>query len=125
MSIRFLRHFGAKKKVARKAYGEFVTAGMKLGHREEFYLADEGRILGSEEFVDATIHRIGETKLSPRSRFAKQTGPNDRFDANRLIALVERACRVLRKTSMVQARVPVQCWQRDPHSDGSSTGSKL
>ncbi|PYS73525.1 MAG: transposase, partial [Acidobacteria bacterium] len=54
-----LRHFGAKKKVARQAYSQFVVAGMKLGYQEEFYLANEGRILGSEEFVDATVHRIG------------------------------------------------------------------
>jgi hypothetical protein len=44
-----LRHFGAKRELARDRYREFVAAGMKLGHREEFYLADEGRILGSEE----------------------------------------------------------------------------
>lgn len=91
-----LRHFGAKKKVARKAYREFVDAGMKLGHREEFYFADEGRILGSEEFVDATIHRIGETKLSPRVDPQSQPDSNDRFDSDRLIAVVERACRVPR-----------------------------
>ena len=92
-----LRHFGAKKKVARKAYGEFVAAGMKLGHRAEFYFADEGRILGSEEFVDATIHRIGETKLSPRVDSQSKQSPNDRFDADRLVAVVERVCRVPRK----------------------------
>jgi len=61
-----LRHFGAKRKMARRAYREFVAAGMKLGHQDEYYLADEGRILGSEEFVDATIHRIGETALPRR-----------------------------------------------------------
>jgi len=68
------------------------------------------RILGSEEFVDATIHRIGETKLSPRVDSQSKLGPNDRFDANRLIALVERACRVLRK---------------DFYGSGKSAGSVL
>jgi putative transposase len=62
-----LRHFGARKKSAREAYSRFVEAGMKLGHQEEFYLADEGRILGTEEFVDATIHRIGETSRAIRA----------------------------------------------------------
>src|SRR5258707_9165834 len=61
-----LRHFGAKKEAARDRYREFVAAGMKHGHRAEFYVADEGRILGTEEFVDATIHRIGETSRSNR-----------------------------------------------------------
>ncbi len=60
-----LRHFGAKKVVARETYRQFVDAGMGHGHQAGFYLADGGRILGSEEFVDATIHRIGETKPSP------------------------------------------------------------
>src|SRR5438445_6542952 len=57
-----LRHFGARKKFAREAYRQFVAAGMKIGHQEEFYQTDDGRILGTEEFVDATIHRIGEIK---------------------------------------------------------------
>src|SRR5712691_8142515 len=57
-----LRHFGVKKALARERFGQFVMAGIKHGHRDEFYAAEEGRILGSEEFVDATIHRIGETR---------------------------------------------------------------
>jgi hypothetical protein len=31
-----LRHCGAKKKVARERYRDFVRAGMKLGHRDDF-----------------------------------------------------------------------------------------
>jgi hypothetical protein len=61
-----VHHFGAKKAVARERYEQFVAAGMKLGHQAELYLTDEGRILGTEEFVDATIHRIGETRRSVR-----------------------------------------------------------
>jgi REP element-mobilizing transposase RayT len=56
-----LRHFGASKEVARDRYRKFVEAGLKQGHCREFYAADEGRILGSEEFIDATIHRIGSS----------------------------------------------------------------
>ena len=44
-----LRHFGASKEVARERYRKFVAAGIKLGHCEEFYVADEGRILRSDE----------------------------------------------------------------------------
>ena len=68
-----LRHFAAKKDVARMRYRQFVAAGIKQGHCEEFYAAEEGRILGSEEFIDATIHRIGETGRSNRG--AKEMAP--------------------------------------------------
>jgi putative transposase len=90
-----LRHFGAKKKVAREAYRQFVGAGLKLGHREDLYLAEEGRFLGNEEFVDATIHRIGETKrLVLRG---DQEEANKEFNANALIEAVERICRTSRE----------------------------
>lgn len=92
-----LRHFGAKRELARKAYREFVAAGMKLGHREEFYFADEGRILGSEEFVDATIHRIGDTKRSGRMDSNYNSTARGTFHGDRLIAVVERVCGLPRK----------------------------
>ena len=87
-----LRHFGAKKKVAREHFAQFVRAGIKLGHREEFYRADEGRILGSEEFVDETIHRIGET--NPARRKGGQNHPRRTFDAPALVSAVEMVCRL-------------------------------
>jgi len=86
-----LRHFGAQKPLAREAYRQFVAAGMTSGHQEEFYLADEGRILGTEEFVDATIHRLGESKGSGPVKLTKE------FKAERLIEAVERVCRVPRE----------------------------
>jgi len=92
-----LRHFGAKRKTAREAYREFVAAGMKLGHREEFYFADEGRILGSEEFVDATIHRIGQTKRSPRVAPKDSLRAMETFQVEQLIVAVEKVCGVPRK----------------------------
>jgi REP element-mobilizing transposase RayT len=84
-----LRHFGGKKKLARERYCEFVRAGMKLGHRDEFYQADGGRILGSEEFVDATIHRIGETS---GARAKRTVTDSERLNAEGLIAAVEKTC---------------------------------
>ena len=69
-----------------------MRAGIKLGHREEFYRADEGRILGSEEFVDETIHRIGETK--PARRKGGQNHPRPTFDALALVSAVEMICRL-------------------------------
>ena len=88
-----LRHFGAKKKLAREAYRQFVAAGMKLGHQEEFYLADEGRILGTEEFVDATIHRIGDSGRKVRRDNQKA---DKEFNADALIEAVEGICRIPR-----------------------------
>ena len=55
-----LRYFGARKNQVVEKYRQFVRAGMKQGHREEFYEASEGRLLGSEEFVEEAKHRVGE-----------------------------------------------------------------
>ena len=86
-----LRHFGAKKRVAREAYREFVTAGMKLGHQPEFYRADEACILGSEEFIDATIHRLGQANRSGHlKREREQSLPS--VDAEALLKAVETLC---------------------------------
>jgi len=90
-----LRHFGGKRKLARERYQEFVLAGMKLGHQEEFYRAEEGRILGGEEFVDATIHRLGETKRPRKARAVE--GARESFDAEMSLAAVEKVCRVRRE----------------------------
>jgi putative transposase len=81
-----LRGFGARKQLARETYQKFVRAGMKLGHQEEFYQAEGGRILGSEEFVDLTIHRIGETGALV-ARAKKRAG--DELDLRRLVQAVE------------------------------------
>jgi len=90
-----LRHFGASQEVARDRYRKFVAAGIKLGHGEEFYAADEGRILGSEEFIGATIHRLGETGRANRGA-KKETFPVGEVEAERLVAAVERMCRISR-----------------------------
>ena len=91
-----LRHFGARKEVARDSYRKFVEAGIKQGHCREFYAADEGRILGSEEFIDATIHRLGETGRSNRD--AKKKGlPVCEVEPDRLVAAVARVCSIPRE----------------------------
>jgi len=78
-----LRHFGAKKQIARKHFAQFVMAGKKIGHRKEFYQATEQRVLGTEEFVDATIHRIGHR---PRER--QLLRPTCPFNSEALFAAV-------------------------------------
>ncbi len=91
-----LRHFGARKELARVNYRNFVAAGIKQGHCEEFYAADEGRILGSEEFIDATIHRIGETGRANRSTKKKGLLVAE-VEPDRLVSVVEKVCRVARE----------------------------
>ena len=97
-----LRHFGAKKELARKAYREFVKAGMKGGHQKELYPEDDGRILGTEEFVDATIRHIGETT----ARGAVQNRLAEEFNAEALIEAVEETCRISRADFCSSAKTP-------------------
>src|SRR5437762_6552297 len=85
-----LRLFHARKKTAREHFAQFVIAGVKLGHREEFYQADEGRILGSEEFVDSTIHHIGEVKRRADRR--RQNMESHELDTEALLTAVENVC---------------------------------
>ena len=63
-----LRYFGARKNQAIERYRQFVRAGMKQGHREEFYETSEGRLLGSEEFVEEAKHRVGAIPRGARPR---------------------------------------------------------
>jgi putative transposase len=89
-----LRHFGVKRDRAREQYRQFVAMGLKLGHQPELYLTDEGRILGTEEFVDATIHRIGETRRTIRKDDGAKV--NQQFSGVKLIEAVEKICRLPR-----------------------------
>jgi REP element-mobilizing transposase RayT len=91
-----LRHFGASKEVARDRYRRFVGAGIKQGHCEDFYAADEGRIMGSEEFIDETIHRIGETDRS-NPNLKKKASPVCEIEPYDLVAAVEKVCRIRRE----------------------------
>jgi hypothetical protein len=89
-----LRHFGAKKDVARERYQQFVAAAITHGHRQEFYATDEGQILGTEEFINATIHRIGETV---RSNHKNHPFIGCEVQPERLVAAVEKVCRIRRE----------------------------
>jgi putative transposase len=55
-----LRHFGGTKRRAVEVYRRFVDAGVGERHREEYYRAAEGRLLGSEVFLEEVAHRVGE-----------------------------------------------------------------
>jgi len=81
-----LRYFGATKKLARDRFQLFVRAGMKLGHKEEFYRADEGRILGSEEWIAETRGRIGEIPRGARPQVKARSG----LDPQALMSAAEK-----------------------------------
>ena len=103
-----LRHFGGTKRLARERFELFVKAGTKDGHRAEFYKAAEGKILGSDEFVEATKKRVGEVgkggQLQIKSRTAR--------DLEALIEAVEKAsgftpeeiCSQRKKRAIVMAK---------------------
>jgi REP element-mobilizing transposase RayT len=88
-----LRHFGATKKLARERFEMFVKAGIKLGRREEFYRAEEGRILGAEEFVETTKKRAGEVGKGERP---ERKNPST-VDLEGLIEAVATAARLTRE----------------------------
>ena len=91
-----LRHFGAKKQLAREVFEQFVAAGIAHGHCKELYAVATDGILGSDEFVDATIHRIGKTEPRLSRNQMKREGTTD-FNLDRLIATVEEICGISRK----------------------------
>ncbi|HEU4387813.1 MAG TPA: transposase, partial [Blastocatellia bacterium] len=66
-----LRHFGAKKMRAIEVYAQFVNAALGQKSQQEYYLAREGRMLGSEEFLDEIKHRIGDSKGKREKRGRK------------------------------------------------------
>ena len=91
-----LRRFAAKKSTARERYVQFVHAGVKLGHQEQFYAPDNG-ILGNDEFVDQMIHRIGEFDARAASvRRKTEHAPVGSFDSARLVRAVETVCGIAR-----------------------------
>ena len=83
-----LRLFGARKAKARENFAAFVAAGAKQGHRDEFYLAGENSILGSEEFVDSAIHRIWESGKKLDRPTVRSTAA---FDSVRFVSAAEKA----------------------------------
>lgn len=80
-----LRLFGSSKAAAREAFQAYVAAGMGIRYPDDLDSPAEGYILGSDEFVDETIHRLGDT---PRRRSEHSKKQVRQFDAAALIAAV-------------------------------------
>ena len=86
-----LRHFGSKREAAVGNFLEFM--GMPITDDESIYSSAENDVLGSEEFVDANIHRLGTTDVRPVSRSPEQTLL---FNAECLITAAEAVFRIPR-----------------------------
>lgn len=86
-----LRHFGPRRAVARQRFAKHVAGGMNLGHLEELYQAPDG-VLGTEEFVDSLIHRIGDCVPRGTPKIEELE-----FDAEALIKAVEAASGIPRQ----------------------------
>ncbi|MFZ1699433.1 MAG: transposase [Pyrinomonadaceae bacterium] len=91
-----LRRFAPQKAVARERYVQFVAAGANLGRQEQFYEATNG-VLGTDEFVDEMIHRIGE--FDTRKAAMRRNALEEQADiqADLLIRTVETVCGVKRE----------------------------
>ena len=85
-----LRHFGANKKRAISVYTEFVDAALNQKSQREYYLASEGRMLGSEEFLDEVKHRIGDHMGKRERRIGKP-------DLQAILKAAEKASGLRRK----------------------------
>jgi REP element-mobilizing transposase RayT len=94
-----LRRFGPRKALARERYAKFVAAGMKLGHMSELYETQAG-ILGSEEFVDEVIHRMGE--FIPKGTW--KASSKHAIKADDLVSAVERLCDIRREDICSKAK---------------------
>lgn len=78
-----LAHFARNKGEAANLYQRFVLDGIAEGHRDEYYEAVEGRVLGASEFVDRVKEKSGE-KDKAKLKVKPQI-------------FLERACKVLGK----------------------------
>jgi REP element-mobilizing transposase RayT len=88
-----LRPFGVTREAARKHYADFVLAGAGLGPQERFYASENG-ILGSDEFVDDMIHRLGEHDTRAAALRRKAEGVKPEIRPLDLVRSVESACGV-------------------------------
>lgn len=91
-----LRLFAAKKDVARVEFAKFVLAGTSPALLAEFEAEDDGRIMGSEEFVDSMIHRIGVTERPYRPSDGRTNKEKGKVNTDALITAVESVCGISR-----------------------------
>ncbi len=82
-----LRRFGRPRDAARGRFADHVAAALKLGPEPKFYASESG-ILGSDEFVDTMIHRIGDHDVHAAARRLKELKAAEGCDLQSLLAVV-------------------------------------
>jgi len=91
-----LRLFGSKREEARRHFAVYTGEAKKLGSREDLYNTEKG-ILGSSEFVDATIHRLGDTGFVPKPTDGRRNLPLVDLDTESLLLSVEQVAGISRE----------------------------
>jgi hypothetical protein len=99
-----LRHFGANKKRAIEVYTRFVETSLDQKSQDEYYRATEGRLLGSEEFLDEIRHRVGE--------YRKARAPFDRISVEDLLSAGARSSGLSRENYAARARIAERYWPK-------------
>jgi hypothetical protein len=84
-----LRRFAVRKMTAIDRFEAYVREGIGHPHQEKFYAA-EGGILGSDEFADSMIHRIGEHDVYAAARRRKEIKAADTCDTEKLVDAVAK-----------------------------------
>ncbi len=76
---RVLEYFGSDISKAVKGYSSFISDGVGIGHKEEFYPGPKTPYLGCKEFVaDLSVRQPEETqKLSARVKFKNRNSMED------------------------------------------------
>ena len=88
-----LRRFGPEPLVARQRFADHVAAAMGMGSQASFYASECG-ILGSDEFIDSVIHRIGEHDVHAAARRRKELKAAQGCDIHILLELVEKRLQI-------------------------------
>lgn len=78
-----LRRFGPHKRNAHERYAEFMLAATNERDEDAATFYAENDILGSDEFVDETIHRMGEV-----DKWASKHRDVMPFDAELLLTVI-------------------------------------
>ena len=106
-----LRHFGAHKKRAIEVYAQSVNAALARKSQQEYYVAAEGRMLGSDEFLDEVKHRIGDYMGRSERRVRKP-------DLEAILKAAEKATGLRRKEFCTNSKTrPGSDGQGSDHSD--------
>lgn len=94
-----LRRFGPHKRKAHERYAVFMAAATNERDEDVATFYAENDILGSDEFVDETIHRMGEV-----DKWASKHKDVPPFDAELLLSAIEEVFEMKREVFVGKAK---------------------